>query len=230
MWRWVEHTRTDARDWTCRIASLETCSSPQNAAIYTWAALWPQSWDERPTETALAWRVRAYQYAMTTVSVPYHLDRISVGEMQWLERQICVSSDAQKRQKTQQKISWPVTSHVCPAIPEGSPGEVPVISCPENRMQVIEHGEWSRWKIPVARTARVVSQNVGPLGLRHVISLIQKIIMTQRPSVIFLQDCKLKETDANSIANLRQAFPQYNILIRSGSRQETRRMHLKKGE
>jgi hypothetical protein len=74
-------------------------------------------------------------------------------------------------------------------------------------MQVIEHGEWSRWKIPVARTARVVSQNVGPLGLRHVIPIIQKMIMTQRPSVIFLQDCKLKETDANSIANLRQAFP-----------------------
>jgi len=59
----------------------------------------------------------------------------------------------------------------------------------------------------VARTARVVSQNVGPLGLRHVIPIIQKMIMTQRPSVIFLQDCKLKETDANSIANLRQAFP-----------------------
>jgi hypothetical protein len=96
-------------------------------------------------------------------------------------------------------------------------------------MQVIEHGEWSRWKIPVARTARVVSQNVGPLGLRHGISLIQKIVMTQRPSVIFLQDCKLKETDANSIANLRQAFPQYHILIRSCSRQETQRMHLKKG-
>ena len=96
-------------------------------------------------------------------------------------------------------------------------------------MQVIEHGEWSRWKIPVARTARVVSQNVGPLGLRHVIPIIQKMIMTQRPSVIFLQDCKLKETDANSIANLRQAFPQYNIFIRSGNRRETRRMHLKKG-
>ena len=82
MWRWVEHTRTDARDWACRIAALETCSSPQNAAIYTWAALWSQSWDERPTgETALAWRVRAHQYARTTVSGPYHLNRISVGEM-----------------------------------------------------------------------------------------------------------------------------------------------------
>ena len=96
-------------------------------------------------------------------------------------------------------------------------------------MQVIEHGEWSRWKIPAARTARVVSQNVGPLGLRHVIPIIQKMTMTQRPSALFLQDCKLKETDANSIANLRQAFPQYNIFIRSGNRQETRRMHLKKG-
>ena len=96
---------------------------------------------------------------------PYHLNRISVGEMQWLERQIGDSSEAPKRQKTQQKISWSVTQRVCPAIPEGSPGEVPVISCPENSMQVMEHGEWSRWKIPVARTARVVSQNVGPLGV-----------------------------------------------------------------
>jgi hypothetical protein len=96
-------------------------------------------------------------------AVPF--EQVSVGEMQWLEREICDSSDSPKRQMTQQKMSWSVTPHVCPAIPEGSPGEVPVISCPENRMQVMGHGEWSRWKIPVARTARVVSQNVGPLGV-----------------------------------------------------------------
>jgi hypothetical protein len=109
MWRWVEHTRTDARDWTCRIASLETCSSPQNAAIYTWSALWPQSWDERPTgETVLAWRVRAYQYAMKTVPVPYHLDRISVGEMQWLERQICDSGTRERDRRHNRKFHGPL--------------------------------------------------------------------------------------------------------------------------
>ena len=72
LWRWVELTRpAEIRDWRCKVSSFETCSSPQNAALYTWASLWSPTWDARPTgEDVLNWRSRAYWYAQNAPQRP----------------------------------------------------------------------------------------------------------------------------------------------------------------
>jgi hypothetical protein len=141
------------------------------------------------------------------------------------------SYTAKKRKKEQSTIQWSAKLQEGTVISTWPPGEMPILPCPEHRMLPIAHGEWTRQKTPMARTARIISQNVGPLGLRKTISLIQRIVNSQRPSIIFLQDCKINENGNTTVFTLRQrqSFPQYNLFIRSGHRQETRLMHLKAG-
>ncbi len=213
------------------MSSLETCSSPQNTVIYTWASLWSPTWDARPTgEDVLYWRSRTYWFAQNDLQRPANQERMSLSEMRWHEKRMVAHPTTSKRLKKEQStITWSAEPPGVPAVPIGPSVETPILPCPENRMLQVAQGEWTRQKTPQARTARIVRQNVGPIGLRKTIPVIQRIINSQRPSIIFLQDCKVRENDHTAITTLRKSFPQYNLFIRSGHRQETRRIRLKAG-
>ena len=232
MWKWITLTCTDdVSAWKCLLSASEVCSSPHNSAVFTWAALWSDSRDERPTgEEAYAWRWRAYCYAGHAQTRPVHLEKFNYGTIKWQTRPLGTDQSVKRRKldKVQSKIPWPrAPVEQAPDIPPSFEGEIPVLPCADYYLAPAEGGEWCPHRFPPDRTSRIFSQNVGPTGLRNVLSTIQRSIRVHQPSVVFLQDCRVREDDHQLIRRLRESFPQYVLYIRSGDRQEKRRLRVK---
>ncbi|MBL6911070.1 MAG: hypothetical protein ISR34_11690 [Pirellulales bacterium] len=231
MWKWVTLTRpNDTSEWKCLVSASEICSSPCNAAIFTWASLWSENQEDRPTgEEAHVWRWRAYCYAGYALVAPIHTERLHYGTMTWREMRAGRNQAAKKHKagKSQSKIPWRrVNKDRAPDIPGGLEGEIPVLPCPEHKFAPAEGGEWCPHRLPPARSSRILSQNVGPVGLKNTIPTIQRSIRAHQPSVVLLQDCRVKSDDLGTIAELRAAFPQYLLFVRSGHHQEKRRLRV----
>ena len=72
-----------------------------------------------------------------------------------------------------------------------------------------------------SRQSRIVSQNVGPVGIRNSIPTVQRILSSHNlnPAVVLLQDCRVKNSVREQVhAQLLKEWPQYQIFIRCGTR------------
>ena len=74
-----------------------------------------------------------------------------------------------------------------------------------------------------SRQSRVVSQNVGPVGIRNSFPTVQRILSSHDPAVVLLQDCRVKNSAREQVhAQLREEWPQYQIFVRCGTRMRGR--------
>jgi len=74
-----------------------------------------------------------------------------------------------------------------------------------------------------SRQSRVVSQNIGPVGIRNSIPTVQHILSSHNPAVVLLLDCQVKNSAREQVhAQLRKEWPQYQIFIRRGTRMRGR--------
>ena len=74
-----------------------------------------------------------------------------------------------------------------------------------------------------SKQSRVVSQNVGPVGIQNSIPAVQRIFSSHNPAVVLLQDCRVKNLAREQVhAQLRKEWPQYQMFIRCGTRMRSR--------
>jgi hypothetical protein len=95
------------------------------------------------------------------------------------------------------------------------------IDCP---LEPVDADAW--WPVHVRehKSARLLSLNVGPVGLKHSLHTLHHIVRANNPSVILLQDCRLRPNDeATMLQTLRERFVDFHPFIASGFRQRTNR-------
>jgi len=74
-----------------------------------------------------------------------------------------------------------------------------------------------------SRQSRVVSQNVGRVGIWNSIPTVQRILSSHNPAVVLLQDCRVKNSAREQVhTQLWEEWPQYEIFIRCGTRMRGR--------
>jgi hypothetical protein len=95
------------------------------------------------------------------------------------------------------------------------------IDCP---LEPVDADAWCPVHVREHKSARLLSLNVGPVVLIHSLHTLHHIVRAKNPSVILLQDCRLRPNDeATMLQTLRERFVDFHPFIASGFRQRTNR-------
>jgi len=71
-------------------------------------------------------------------------------------------------------------------------------------------------------TMRVISQNIGPVGLMSSLAVLSFSIKQYQPGILFLQDCRITAHETSKTSTqFRRLFPQYQFSIRCRTRSRT---------
>ena len=91
-------------------------------------------------------------------------------------------------------------------------------------LESVDADAW--WPVHVREheSARLLSLNVGPVGLKHSLHTLHHIIRANNPSVILIQDCRVRPNDeAAMLQALRERFVDFHPFLASGFCQRTNR-------
>ena len=215
------------QEWTVVKSSLETGSDPGNASLLTWATLLPSYHDDRITgEFIVIIKHAAHTCLQGDLTNLRWLTQFGcqqlTSQMLWQLQRTYQTKDKTARPKVQSKLDlFPEAKHPTAALPELEPVEIyspimPDILCAS---EPLGNSAWAKTTPHDPKSTRIISQNVGPVGLMGSLDAINFIVQQNKPALLLLQDCRIgaeqKESDS---AQLRKAFPQYQIFIRCGTR------------
>ena len=216
--------------WTVEKAALETGSNPNNAAILTWATLLPSWTDARITGEFIGLLSLAAacskQGDLTGVRWLRDHGNQFTSQMLWSVQQDYVLRNVNKKGKVQSKLNMrterqdvtePASIHLNP-----TGNYMPIsadILCPA---EPLGNSAWAAIHPSDPKTTRVISQNVGSVGLMGSLEVVSFIVKQHRPGIVFLQDCRIAAHEkSKTSAQLRRLFPQYQFFIRCGTRART---------
>jgi hypothetical protein len=91
---------------------------------------------------------------------------------------------------------------------------LPIWRTPGCPLESADHGDWWTAYYREHRSTRVVSLNVGPVGLRNTMHTMERIIRTNTPGIVLLQDCRVREIDKDTmLRTVGAAFPEYSFAL-----------------
>ena len=157
-------------------------SDPVNAALFTWGSLWSEQLFSELCDN----------------SVQTH----------WMTRTRMESKSNQKvkrvdlKQQTVQLVLSPAKGLLVRFQP---PRQCQTPGTGKFHGNATEFINWIGTPPTPSRQSRVVSQNVGLVGIRNSITTVQRILSSHNPAVVLLQDCRVQNSARKQVhAQLRQ--------------------------
>ncbi len=93
------------------------------------------------------------------------------------------------------------------------------IDCP---LESVDTDAWCPVHVREHKSTRLLRLNVGPVDLKHSLHTLYHIIRSNNPSVILIQDCRVRSNDeATMLQTLRERFVDFHPFIASGLCQHT---------
>jgi len=196
---------------------------PVNVALFSWGSLCSHS-DRRVTGEATEFLRRIACAILQKVDCPVQQFFSELGDnstqTHWMS-QIRTDSKGNKKVKRVDLKQQTVRLVLPPAnVPRSFRQVLTSDKVPSTRhWQCNDHAkeivDWIGTPPTQSRQSRVVSQNVGPVGIRNSIPTVQHILSSHNPAVVLLQDCRVKNSARKQVhAQLRKEWPQYQIFIR----------------
>ena len=215
------------QEWIVMRPALETCSDPGNAALLTWATLLPSYHDDRITG----------EFVTILRSAVHNCLQGNMATLRWLIEHGCQQFTSQmpwQPQRAFQRQNKSSAGKVQSKLEILTAGRIPTVVLPnldavENYLPItpdilcslepIGNSAWAEITPHDPKSTRVISQNVGPVGMMGSLDTVKFIIRQNKPALLLLQDCRIGAQQKEAAGTqLRKTFPQYQIFIRCGTR------------
>ena len=231
--RWIEATNNsdDLLQWEVMVAGAETASDPMNAAVLTWASTLMDNVEDRVTADSIT-QIQSLAIQGLDKRIPdtamNHCVQFS-GKMCWKGVHPWKKESEAKRPKHNRKKQTTLAFEQ--SAPETTnrgqvllaEGAVPIRIGRGAELEPEESFEWCEIPRATGKTTRVISQNMGPVGLLGGKNTIHRLIRLHNPGVLLLQDCRIKSANDKRVVAMKQEFPQYQIFVQCGTQHNNHR-------
>ena len=213
--RWG-HKLHHGKAWSVLVLGKELCSDAAHHALIAWATLFEPVKHNRFTgEAASLIRLCALTIIQEGTLPPSAIKALSPlsTPVEWIPAPVLKLVIPTKKKLLQTKLRRTRISP--PQMPcHDDQASLPIWRASGCPLEPAYHGDWWPAYYREHRSTRVVSLNVGPVGLRNAMYTIERIHRTNNPGIILLQDCRVREIDKDTmLRTIGAAFPEYSFAL-----------------
>ena len=213
--RWG-HKLHHGKAWSVLVLGKELCSDVAHHALIAWATLFEPVKHNRFTgEAASLIRLCALTIIQEGTLPPSAIKALSPlsTPVEWIPVPVLKLVIPTKKKLLQTKLRRTRISP--PQMPcHDDQASLPIWRASGCPLEPAYHGDWWPAYYREHRSTRVVSLNVGPVGLRNAMYTIERIHRTNNPGIILLQDCRVREIDKDTmLRTIGAAFPEYSFAL-----------------